>query len=68
MTSTTTTIPRATRQQLQGRPVGGWWRMTRGALEVSLIGGSWHRPAAGSVLQGPAGLLLYQGLVLTHEA
>lgn len=61
-----TTIPTATKQQLQGRPVGGWWRQTNGHLEVMLIGGSWHRPVAGSVLQGPAGLLLHQGMVLTR--
>jgi hypothetical protein len=64
----TTTIPTAKLKQLQGKPVGGWWRMHQGSLEVKLIGGSWHRPHAGSVLQGPAGLLLHQGMVLTREA
>jgi hypothetical protein len=62
-----TTLPTATAQQLQGKPVGGWWRQRQGILEVCLIGGSWHRPHAGSVQQGPAGLLLHQGMVLTRE-
>jgi hypothetical protein len=62
-----TTLPTVSAQELQGKPVGGWWRQRAMGLEVKLIGGSWHRPLAGSVQQGPGGLLLHLGMVLTRE-
>lgn len=47
--------------------MGGWWRQRAMGLEVKLFGGSWHRPLAGSVQQGPGGLLLHLGMVMTRE-
>ena len=58
-------LPTVSQEQLQGKPIGGQWRVRAGALEGQRFGGAWHPVHKGQ--RGPGNVLLVGGMILVQE-
>lgn len=56
-----------TSEQLRGWPVGGWWRIRQGMLQLRAYGGEWQQPNPAQLAAGPGGLIAWQGRVMVRE-
>lgn len=56
-----------TSEQLRGWPVGGWWRIHQGAVELKAYGGEWQAPSPADLAAGPGGLIAWRGRVMVRE-
>lgn len=58
-------LPEAHPDRLQGKPIGGRWRIRNGTLEGQRFGGAWH--PLRSAERGPGDVIVSNGMILVQE-